>query len=364
MQVLRLTTVKLIGMLALLALLAAACGNDQPTAEPTPAQTPAATPGEDEPAPEPDGEPAEAPADDARLPELTVMNFASVPYFGPEFIAVDQGFDRRYNLQFELTMAASLGVPSIQAVAAGQADTFQSVAFDSWFKSIAAGVDLVGIMSGQISGGDFDVYRYYVRADSGITGPEDLRGKRMGIAAVGSYGDVPMDLYLREAGLEPGDVERIAVPPPEIAAALMSGAIDVAAAFSTVYAQLEGDHGDEVTMLFRDADVLAVDTFVTAYGFTREFIDQYPERVRAYIAAMKDAVAFIQENPDEAKQIIAELTDSPVETLIVPAYPDGLCLDLTLLDEYRTILEELGYLDPGSVPDLDDHFTNELNPDC
>ncbi len=33
----------------------------------------------------------------------------------------------------------------------------------------------------------------------------------------------------------------------------------------------------------------------------------------AYIAAMQDAVAFIQENPDEASEIIAEVTATPIE---------------------------------------------------
>ncbi len=212
-------------------------------------------------------------AEDLRLPELTVMRIANVPYYGPEYIAVDQGFDTAYNLDFEILQATSLGVPGVQAAIAGQVETFQSVAFDSWFKSIEAGADLVGIMSGQLSGGDFDVYRYYARADAGIEGPQDVEGLRMGIAAVGSYGDVPMDLWLQEAGIEPSAVERLAVPPAEIPGALINGQIDIAAAFSTVYATLDANHADEVQLLFRDREVLPVDEFVTAYGFTREFIE-------------------------------------------------------------------------------------------
>jgi hypothetical protein len=39
-------------------------------------------------------------------------------------------------------------------------------------------------------------------------------------------------------------------------------------------------------------------------------------------------------------------------------------MDLSLLEEYRDMLIELGYLDAGVLPDVGQHFTNDLNPDC
>lgn len=340
-----------------------ACGSneaDEPEAGPTPAaETEPETPTGTEESPETD-----SPTTDPTLDEMTVMKMANVPYFGPEHIAIDQGFDEKYNLDIEIEMAQALGVPGVQAVAAGQVDTFQSVAFDSWMKSLDAGLDLTGVISGQISGGDFDVYRYYVRSDDGIDGPEDLEGKVMGVAGVGSYGDVPMDLYLKEAGLDPSAVERLNLPPAEIPNALATGQIDIAAAFSNVYAVLDNDYSDETTMLFADNEVLPVDVFATSYGFMTEFIEDHPDRVAAFIAAIKDAVAFIEENPEEAQSIIAEVTGAPPEALIIPAYPEGLCMDLSLLEEYRDTLIDLGYLEEGAVPNVNDHFTNDLNSDC
>lgn len=339
-------------MLVLTSLFVAAGGSDESSSA-TDTSAPEAT---DTSAPEE--------ATDLRLPEMTTVRMANVPYFGPEYIAIDQGFDEKYNLNIEIELAANLGVPGIQAVAAGQVDTFQSVAFDSWFKSIDAGVDIIGIMSGQISGGEFDVYRYYVRSDSGITSAQDLVGTTMGVAGVGTYGDVPMDLYLKAAGLDPSDVERIAVPPAQIPEALATGQIDVAAAFSNVYANLDANYGDVTEILFRDADVIQSDTFATAYGFSREFIADNPDVVAAFIATIQDGVDFIEQNPEEARQIIADVTDSAIEGLIVPAYPDGLCMDLSLLDEYREILIDLGYLEDGALPNIEDNFTNEFNPAC
>ena len=339
-----------------------ACGSDAAD-EPTETET-TSQPSETETTAAPSETATETPTADPTLEEMTVMNMANVAYFGPEYIAIDQGFDTKYNLDIEILQAASLGVPGVQAVAGGQADTFQSVAFDSWFKSLAAGLDLTGVISGQISGGDFDVYRYYVRSDAGIDGPEDLEGKVMGIAAVGSYGDVPMDLYLKNAGLDPSVVERLAVPPGEIPNALATGQIDIAAAFSNVYAVLDAQYADETVMLFADKEVLPVDVFVTSYGFSTQFIQDHPDRVQAFIAAIKDAVAFIEENPEEAQAIIAEVTGAPPEALIIPTYPEGLCMDFSLLEEYRDILIDLGYLDQGAVPNISDHFTNDLNSDC
>lgn len=349
--------IRLTGAILALGLLTAACAASEEPAAEAPAPAPAA-PAETEEEAAPEEEPSLV------LPELTTVRMANVAYFGPEYVAIDQGFDEKYNLNIEIIQAASLGVPGVQAVAAGQVETFQSVGFDAWFKSINAGVDLTGIISGQISGGDFDVYRYYVREDSGIEGPEDLVGKTMGIAAVGSYGDVPMDLYLTQAGLDPSDVTRIAVPPSEIPAALINGQIDVAAAFSNLYAVLDTTYEGQARSLFRDRDVLPVDEFVTAYGFSTQYIAENPAVIAAFVAAIKDGVAFIQENPEEAREIISGVTGAPAEGLIIPAYPEGLCLDLTHLEDYRDVLIDLEYLPAGSLPGITSNFTNEYNDAC
>lgn len=345
--------IRLTGAILALGLLTTACASSASPAADAPASAPAAP-----------AEPNEEDQSSLVLPELTTVRMANVAYFGPEYVAIDQGFDAKYNLKIEIIQAASLGVPGIQAVAAGQVETFQSVGFDAWFKSINAGVDLTAIISGQISGGDFDVYRYYVRADSGINGPEDLVGKTMGIAAVGSYGDVPMDLYLQQAGLSPSDVTRIGVPPSEIPAALINGQIDIAAAFSNIYAVLDTTYAGQAQSLFRDRDVLPVDEFVTAYGFSTQYIEENPAVIAAFIATIKDAVAFIEGNPGKAREIISGVTGAPAEGLIVPAYPDGLCLDLSHLEDYRDVLIDLAYLPSGALVRIGDHFTNDYNSAC
>lgn len=362
---------RVLSCIAAFALLAAACGasesaddSSEPDAAESASDDAAADEPEDEVEPLEEDEEAQGDEVGPRLDEMTELRMANVAYFGPEYIATAQGIDESYNLSIEMEQAASLGVPGIQAVAAGQVDTFQSAGFDAWFKSIDAGVDLVGVIGGQMSGGEFDVYRYYVRSDSGIESAADLEGTVMGIAAVGSYGDVPMDLYLEEAGLPADAVERISLPPSEIPSALINGQIDVAAAFSNVYAVLDQEYPDEASMLFRDADVLPVDEFVTAYGFSREFIEENPDVVQAFIATIQDAVAFIDENPRESQEIIAEVTGAPIDGLIIPAYPDGLCLDMSHLDDYRDILIRFNYLDEGALPNIADHFTNDLNPAC
>ncbi len=47
----------------------------------------------------------------------------------------------------------------------------------------------------------------------------------------------------------------------------------------------------------------------------------------------------------------------------MPAYPEGMCMDLSHLEPYQDILVDLGYLQ-GPIPDLANHFTNDLNPAC
>ncbi|MBI3091987.1 MAG: ABC transporter substrate-binding protein [Candidatus Tectomicrobia bacterium] len=120
--------------------------------------------------------------------------------------------------------------PQIQALAAKQLD-LGYLAFGSFPSAILnAKLDLEIVADFIQEGpeGHFSAVRA-VRADSGITKVEDLRGKRIGIIAFGTGNDLGNRAMLKRHGLEFGkDYTMVEVQPPNMGAMLREGKIDLA----------------------------------------------------------------------------------------------------------------------------------------
>lgn len=293
--------------------------------------------------------------------ETTKLRMLSVPYFGLERIASDQGIFERNGLDVEYVDQTQQGLAGIQAVLAGQVDTGQSFGAFVPIETNARGGRLRAVVSGATS--SYGENRFYVKSDSPIARCEDFAGRKVGIIAPGSMGDIVLKAYLERCDLTTRDVEVISVPANAMCTSLARGQVDVMGMLSTSWGPCEEARGDSIRELFADKDVLPTDTLYSAYDFTDRFIAENPATVRSFVAAIKEAAAFVEANPDEAREIIATTTRIPAELLVVPEYPEGNCIDRAAAGEWVTALERIRDIEPGSVA-ADAWYTNEHNPDC
>jgi len=215
----------LLAMLAVFALVAAACGNDDDTtaapADESPAEAPAD--GDDE---EMDDAPTCETVDDVTLQ----LQWVAQSQFAGYFAAVDQGFYAANCLNVTIAEGAVDIVPQ-QQLGSGAAD-FAIAWVPKALVSREEGIDIVNIAQIFQRSGTLQV----AFADAGINSASDLEGKIVGNWGFGN--ELEVVAGARFAGLEPGtDFEFIGQSFDMTA--LLSGEIDAAQAMTyNEYAQL------------------------------------------------------------------------------------------------------------------------------
>lgn len=96
----------------------------------------------------------------------------------------------------------------------------------------------------------------------------------------------------------------IVVPWPQHEQVLKSGQVDVVAANSPFSDKLLD--GGDTRVLFSNYDVRG-ETALYVYGVREDLIEQNPEAVKRFVAAMAKAYDWSAENPEEAEKVVAEI---------------------------------------------------------
>lgn len=207
----------------------------------------------------------------------------------------DKGFFKARGVDLVYLPGAG-GGDAIRNILSGQAD----VAFTdpgSFFMALDKGEKLRAI---------YDIYPQNVfnvvsRAEAGISKPEDLKGKRIGVYSLSSGTRQNLLVLLHQAGLSEADVE-IVVTGVLNFAPLMQGRVDAIAATDTgLYVGRRRGLRDVRVMNVRDYINVSSDLFVV-----RESV--YLEKqalLRAFLQAYRDSAAWMIGHPDEAAAIAA-----------------------------------------------------------
>jgi len=144
---------------------------------------------------------------------------------------------------------------------------------------------------------------------------EDIKGKKVGVTFASSAHLLVLDI-LNQAGLTEKDVTVLNVPAPELPAAMQSGQIDVAAAWTPQFDHILRQPG---------AKLLADDTAFSLYNshnvtpgpdvliVRREFAAKNPDTVKAYLKAYFTASQFLRDAPEEAASQLVKLTNLSIE---------------------------------------------------
>lgn len=147
----------------------------------------------------------------------------------------------------------------------------------------------------------------------GIGSVADLRGKKVA-TPLASTAHYSLLAALRDAGVDPADVDIIDAEPADIQAAWTRGDIDAAYVWNPTTAALVADGG---TILV-DSEQLAAKGYTT-YDLavvSGEFADRYPAALEAWVAQQDRAVRLYRDDEaDAVAAIAAELNLSPEDAL-------------------------------------------------
>jgi ABC-type nitrate/sulfonate/bicarbonate transport system substrate-binding protein len=144
---------------------------------------------------------------------------------------IQQTVLKNYGKRYKMELGRAQGTPFlVAAMAAGEADvTF--LAYNSFASAVIknvvpGGITIVG-SDFYDSTPDYHNFQWLALADAPINGVKDLKGKKIGVLAIGTGADATTRLMLKKSGLDPTkDVTIVEIPAPAMEEALRSKKID------------------------------------------------------------------------------------------------------------------------------------------
>ena len=234
--------------------------------------------------------------------ELTTVRVAALPIAesGALWAAIDEGIFAEHGLKIEVVPAQG-GANAIPALLSGDIQ----FAIGQPFGPIRAdlqdlGVAIIGNYANSIATGA-DVNAVVVPAGSPITRPADLAGKKVSVNTIGAAGDLTIRKAVKDDGGDPSTIQFVEVAFPDVPAQLEAGTMDAAWAPDPFRALVVTGGGASILQPYQATiPGLTVLTNITS----QKLIDEKPDLVASYSAAMSEALEWASAHEDAVRAAI------------------------------------------------------------
>lgn len=294
--------------------------------------------------------PTSAPTEDAGSGELRPVRVAALPIAetGALWAAMEEGIFEDHGIEVEVVPAQG-GAQAIPALLSGDIQFAIGQPFGPFRADLQnLGVVIIGDYADSLEDGK-DVNAVVSLADSGITDPAGLAGKRVAVNSLGAAGDVTIMKAVEDAGGDPTTIEFVEVAFPDAQAQLEAGNIDAAWVPDPFMSNVVNDGGNIVVHPYQATiPGLTVLTTIT----TQELIDSDPELVADFAAAMTEALDWAADNEEAVRAAISTNMEIPEEAaagITLPTFTSE--LQVSDLEELTGLAVEFGVLD--AEPDFD-----------
>jgi NitT/TauT family transport system substrate-binding protein len=245
---------------------------------------------------------------------ITSLTLGYVPYSDDAslFYAQDSGIFRQHGLN--VTFVAQASPVAIEASMASGTEQFGFVTTPVLINlnSKGVGVKCVSTVDGNEPTNPADDTTVLVAAKgSGITSVKGLAGKSVAEVQLTSLNSLSVEVLARQAGLDPASVHQVAIPFPQMPAALAQGRVQAAVIVApfTQEALAEG-----ATVLTHPNQVLFPNGTLTCLDAMSSYISANPAVVAHFRAAMDQAVAYSATHQAQVKQTLAGHLSLPMAT--------------------------------------------------
>jgi NitT/TauT family transport system substrate-binding protein len=228
------------------------------------------------------------------------------------------------------TSLFNAGPAAVEALFAGALDATY-IGPNPAINAFAKDGDSIRIISGATSGGAYLV----TKAD--ITDAEGLRGKKIATPQLGNTQDVALRFWLKEQGLETtpeggGDVSIVPQENSQTLETFKAGDIDGAWVPEPWATRLIQEGGGKV--LLDEKTLWDGGEYVTTHLIVRkEFLEDHPAVVKKLIEGQLEANEFVNENAAEAKTIVNDAIETYTGKRIADAVIDSAWENLTFTDD-------------------------------
>ena len=227
---------------------------------------------------------------------LAVAYPAVTGSFAPLFIARELGLYGKHGLDVDLVLAAGSGKVTMLLV--GGSSPIVVGSGTSTIKANLSGSDLL-IVAGVNNRVGFSLFTI-----PKIRSWEDLRGKTLGVTAIGSSSDIALRYVLKQQGLIPGrDVRILAIGGHREALAAMKQELIAGGMITVLFKPMARGEGYREHI---DLSTSGLELQTSALVTTRRFVETEGEVVRRFLLSFIEAVHAYRTRKTEAKEIIAK----------------------------------------------------------
>jgi NitT/TauT family transport system substrate-binding protein len=278
--------------------------------------------------------------------ELRLVRVAALPITETAALwgGIAAGVFAKHGLRVEV-LPAQGGAQAIPALINGDIDFAIGQPFGAFRADLQdLGVVILGNYASSYPDGD-DINAVVASADSGITRPSQLAGRKVAVNSLGAAGDVTIMAAVEKDGGDPSSIKFVEVAFPDVPAQLEAGNIDAAWVPEPFVTQLRS-RGDALVVAPYQAVVPGLAT-LTVIGATK-LKESDSALVTDFSAAMKETLRWAQDpaNEVDVRQAIKdnlELPDPVAESVKLPAF--GWELNRTSLEALATLAEKYRVLD-------------------
>lgn len=217
----------------------------------------------------------------------------------PMVVAQREGLFAKYGLQVEFIPVASAAERD-QVIVAGQADgMINDIISTLLYNKDSIQVQIVRFARTAIP--EAAQYHLVVSASSGINETGQLKGVPIGISQ-GTIIEYITDRLLEREGFQPSAIQKVAVPKiPDRLALLSSGELK-AATLPDPFSYLAVQQGGR--FLLQDSKYPEYGH--STYAFRKAVLDQKPQAIRAFLAAIEEAINLINLFPAQYANLLVE----------------------------------------------------------
>ena len=274
---------------------------------------------------------------DASGPTKVRVSYVPATTVLPLHVAQQQGFFEKQGLEVSLKEAANIS--DIPATLGRQFDIALGTATDL-IKAGGAGVDVVQIAGNTIDTKDNPFVQLMVGKKSKVNSVADLAGKKVGTPTLGGVIHAAVQYSAKQANVDPAKIQGVEAPSPTLPDQLKAGRIDAVEAlepFATTMKQNGARSlGDPFAAI---GQPLATNFWIANGAWARENTDV----VDKYVAALEEAVAYIETNAKPSRKILQEYTKMPPKvSQIVPLPTWNFDIRADDLTKWVNVLKEVG----------------------
>ncbi|MFW0787172.1 ABC transporter substrate-binding protein [Gordonia sp. CPCC 206044] len=227
--------------------------------------------------------------------------------------------------------------------------------------AINGGADLKIIAASNRTLPDAPHMNYFVHKDSGITAENlnKLEGKTIAMNGFGACAEYVTKQYLSKKGVDVDKINWVPTPDTQSEQAVETGASDL----SIIHAPFSGHalNNPDLVSLFSDFDLDGGESGSQPYTGNGEFIRRFPAQTEEFVGILGKTQSWVNRNPDQARQYIAERVKQDVKDITRYAYVNNAIIDRKQIQYWIDTLVTFGQVPEGSLT-ADDVATNQYNP--